>query len=75
LASTAEASVSDSDQTIAGPPEHWAAALAHFATDLASETFLLVGPPDPRALGTFIDEVAPRVRERVAELRAARVEA
>jgi alkanesulfonate monooxygenase SsuD/methylene tetrahydromethanopterin reductase-like flavin-dependent oxidoreductase (luciferase family) len=71
--STAEAPASDGDQTIVGPPDHWADTLTHFATDLGFDTFLLVGPPDPRALGTFIDAVAPRVRERVAELRAARV--
>ena len=55
----------DSDQAIVGPPEHWADVLTHLALDLGFGSFNLVGPPDPGTLKTFIDEVAPDVRERV----------
>jgi hypothetical protein len=44
----------------------------HLALDLGFGTFILLGPPDPDMLRTFIQEVAPDVRERVA---AARVQA
>jgi hypothetical protein len=44
--------------------------LTHFALDLGFGTFLLIGPPDPVMLRTFIEEVAPQVRERVATARA-----
>jgi hypothetical protein len=32
---------------------------------------VLATPPDPQTLTTFIEDVAPRVRERVTERRAA----
>ena len=38
-------------------------------TDLGFGTFVLATPPDPDTLTTFIENVAPKVRERVAELR------
>jgi alkanesulfonate monooxygenase SsuD/methylene tetrahydromethanopterin reductase-like flavin-dependent oxidoreductase (luciferase family) len=41
----------------------WAAGGQH--TDEA-----IVGPPDPETLQTFIEDVAPQVRERVATARA-----
>jgi alkanesulfonate monooxygenase SsuD/methylene tetrahydromethanopterin reductase-like flavin-dependent oxidoreductase (luciferase family) len=63
------APATDVDQTIVGPPEHWAEVLTHFATDLGFGTFVLAAPPDPDALRTFIEEVAPAVRERVSERR------
>jgi alkanesulfonate monooxygenase SsuD/methylene tetrahydromethanopterin reductase-like flavin-dependent oxidoreductase (luciferase family) len=66
----AEAPATDSDQAIVGPPEHWVEALTHFAVDLGFGSFLLVGPPERGALTTFIEDVAPKVRERVAERRA-----
>ncbi len=44
--------------------------LTHFALDFGFGTFLLLGQPDPGTLTTFIEEVAPSVRERVAERRA-----
>ena len=34
--------------------------------DLGFGTFLLIAPPDPAALRTFIEDVAPQVRDRVA---------
>ena len=68
--SAAPAPASDSDQAIIGPPEHWADVLSHFAVDLGFGTFLLIAPPDPDTLRTFIEDVAPLVRERVATARA-----
>jgi alkanesulfonate monooxygenase SsuD/methylene tetrahydromethanopterin reductase-like flavin-dependent oxidoreductase (luciferase family) len=70
FAAAAQGPASDDDQTIVGPPEHWADVLTHFATDLGFSTFVLAAPPDPQALATFVEEVAPVVRERVAERRA-----
>jgi alkanesulfonate monooxygenase SsuD/methylene tetrahydromethanopterin reductase-like flavin-dependent oxidoreductase (luciferase family) len=66
-----QARATDSDQTIVGPPEHWAEVLTHFALDLGFSTFVLAAPPDPDTLTSFIEDVAPRVRDRVAEGRAA----
>ena len=71
FASASQGPATDSDQTIVGPPEHWVVVLTHFALDLGFGTFLLVAPPDPDTLTTFIEDVAPSVRERVAERRAA----
>jgi alkanesulfonate monooxygenase SsuD/methylene tetrahydromethanopterin reductase-like flavin-dependent oxidoreductase (luciferase family) len=68
--SAAQAAATDDDEAIVGPPEHWAEVLTHFATELGFASFVLAAPPDPDALKTFIEEVAPRVRERVAERRA-----
>jgi alkanesulfonate monooxygenase SsuD/methylene tetrahydromethanopterin reductase-like flavin-dependent oxidoreductase (luciferase family) len=67
---TAPAPASDTDETIVGPPEQWAEVLTHFALDLGFGTFLLIGPPDAGTLRTFIEEVAPQVREGVAAGRA-----
>lgn len=67
---SAAAPARDSDQSIVGPPEHWAAVLTHLALDLGFGTFILLGPPDPDLLRTFIEDVAPDVRERVAAARA-----
>jgi hypothetical protein len=61
----------DADRAIVGPPDHWADVLSHLALDLGFETFVLTAPPDPGTLRTFIDVVAPDVRERVAAARAA----
>jgi alkanesulfonate monooxygenase SsuD/methylene tetrahydromethanopterin reductase-like flavin-dependent oxidoreductase (luciferase family) len=68
--SATQGAAADSDQAIVGPPEHWVDVLTHFAVDLGFATFVLVAPPDPAALYTFIESVAPNVRERVAEVRA-----
>ncbi len=67
---TAPRPARDTDQMVEGPPEHWAAVLTHLALDLGFGTFILIAPPDPGALRTFIEEVAPDVRERVAAARA-----
>jgi alkanesulfonate monooxygenase SsuD/methylene tetrahydromethanopterin reductase-like flavin-dependent oxidoreductase (luciferase family) len=69
FAPAASGPASDDDEAIVGPPEHWADVLTHLGLDLGFATFVLIGPPDPDALRTFIDEVAPQVRERVAAAR------
>jgi alkanesulfonate monooxygenase SsuD/methylene tetrahydromethanopterin reductase-like flavin-dependent oxidoreductase (luciferase family) len=61
---------SDTDQGIVGPPEHWVEVLTHFALDIGFGTFVLATPPDPHTLATFIEDVAPQVRQRVAQRRA-----
>ncbi len=68
--STAQGPASDTDQAVVGPPEHWVEVLTRFATELGFGTFVLAAEPAPEALTTFIDDVAPQVRERVAERRA-----
>jgi alkanesulfonate monooxygenase SsuD/methylene tetrahydromethanopterin reductase-like flavin-dependent oxidoreductase (luciferase family) len=60
----------DTDEAIVGPPDHWAEVLTHLALDHGFGTFVVMGPPDPPMLRTFIEDVAPRVRERVAAGRA-----
>ena len=70
ISGTAQAPATDGDQAIVGPPEHWAEVLTHFATDLGFSTFMLAAPPDPDTLKAFIRDVAPMVRDRVAEQRA-----
>ena len=60
----------DTDQEIVGPAEHWVEVLTHLALDMGLATFVLATPPEPETLRTFIEEVAPRVRERVAAARA-----
>jgi alkanesulfonate monooxygenase SsuD/methylene tetrahydromethanopterin reductase-like flavin-dependent oxidoreductase (luciferase family) len=67
--STTQGPASDADQAVVGPPEHWVEVLTHFATDLGFGTFVLVGESDAATLSTFIEDVAPQVRERVAERR------
>ena len=66
----ARAPARDTDEAIVGPPDHWIEVLTHLALDHGFGTFVLMGPPDPRMLRTFIEDVAPRVRERVATARA-----
>jgi alkanesulfonate monooxygenase SsuD/methylene tetrahydromethanopterin reductase-like flavin-dependent oxidoreductase (luciferase family) len=60
----------DTDQEIVGPAEHWVEMLTHLALDMGLATFVLATPPEPETLRTFIEEVAPRVRDRVAAARA-----
>jgi alkanesulfonate monooxygenase SsuD/methylene tetrahydromethanopterin reductase-like flavin-dependent oxidoreductase (luciferase family) len=73
--STSQGPATDTDETIVGTPEHWAETLTHFALDLGFSTLVLVAPPDPSTLTTFIRDVALSVRERVAERRAVTPEA
>jgi alkanesulfonate monooxygenase SsuD/methylene tetrahydromethanopterin reductase-like flavin-dependent oxidoreductase (luciferase family) len=72
LTDTAPEPATDDDRAIVGPVDHWVAVLVHLAADLGFDSFLLGGEPDPTTLRTFIAEVAPAVRERVAALRASR---
>jgi hypothetical protein len=44
--------------------------LAHLALDHGFGTFALIGQPERQTLRTFIEDVAPQVRERVATARA-----
>jgi alkanesulfonate monooxygenase SsuD/methylene tetrahydromethanopterin reductase-like flavin-dependent oxidoreductase (luciferase family) len=66
----APAPAHDTDKSIVGPPQHWAAVLTHLALDLGFGTFILLMPPASDALRMFIKDVAPDVRERVAAARA-----
>ena len=68
--STTQGPAADTDQGVIGPPEHWVEVLTHLALDVGLSTFVLATPPDPDTLCTFIEDVAPNVRERVAERRA-----
>jgi alkanesulfonate monooxygenase SsuD/methylene tetrahydromethanopterin reductase-like flavin-dependent oxidoreductase (luciferase family) len=46
--------------------------LTHLALDIGFGSFILAAPPDPDTLRTFIEDVAPEVRERVAAARSGR---
>ena len=70
FAATAPTPWRDTDQAPVGPPEHWAEVLTELSLEFGFSDFLLVGPPDPDMLRTFIQDVAPAVRERVAVSRA-----
>jgi alkanesulfonate monooxygenase SsuD/methylene tetrahydromethanopterin reductase-like flavin-dependent oxidoreductase (luciferase family) len=72
FSAVAPAPARDTDEAIVGPPDHWTEVLTHLALDLGFGTFVLMGEPDPEMLRTFIEDVAPRVRERVATARADR---
>jgi alkanesulfonate monooxygenase SsuD/methylene tetrahydromethanopterin reductase-like flavin-dependent oxidoreductase (luciferase family) len=72
VAPIVEAGGSDEDQQIVGPRDHWVRVLTHLAVDLGFSTFILWGVPTAPRLRMFIDEIAPAVRERVAEVRASR---
>lgn len=67
-----EAGLSDEDQQIVGPRDHWVNVLTHLATDVGFSTFILWGVPTAPRLRMFIEEIAPAVQERVAEVRAER---
>lgn len=70
FAATAPAPARDTDAAVVGPPEHWAEVLTHLALDLGFGTFALIAPPDRDTLRTFIEGVAPEVRDRVATARS-----
>jgi alkanesulfonate monooxygenase SsuD/methylene tetrahydromethanopterin reductase-like flavin-dependent oxidoreductase (luciferase family) len=69
FAPAAPAPARDTDQAIVGPPDHWVEVLTHLALDLGFSVFGLATHPDPETLRTYIEDVAPRVRERVAAAR------
>jgi alkanesulfonate monooxygenase SsuD/methylene tetrahydromethanopterin reductase-like flavin-dependent oxidoreductase (luciferase family) len=71
FAPVVEAGTSDTDQQIVGPRDHWVNVLTHLAHDLGFSTFIIWGVPTAPRLRMFIQEIAPEVKERVAELRAA----
>jgi alkanesulfonate monooxygenase SsuD/methylene tetrahydromethanopterin reductase-like flavin-dependent oxidoreductase (luciferase family) len=68
----APAPARETDEAIVGSPEHWGEVLTHFALDLGFGTLILIAEPDPDTLLTFIEDVAPQVRERVATARRRR---
>jgi len=72
VAPTIEAGLSDDDTQVIGPRDHWANVLTHLAVDHGFSTFVLWGVPTAPRLRMFIEEIAPAVRERVAEVRASR---
>jgi hypothetical protein len=53
-----------------GPRDHWVNVLTHLAVDHGFSTFVLWGVPTAPQLRMFIDEIAPAVKERVADVRA-----
>ncbi len=62
----------DIDREIVGPPEHWVEVLTHLAADIGFGTFVLTSSTDQETLRTFIEDVGPAVKERVADLRKGR---
>jgi alkanesulfonate monooxygenase SsuD/methylene tetrahydromethanopterin reductase-like flavin-dependent oxidoreductase (luciferase family) len=72
IAPIVEAGASDDDRQIVGPRGHWVDVLTHLAVDHGFSTFVLWGVPTAPRLRMFIDEIAPAVKERVAEVRARR---
>jgi alkanesulfonate monooxygenase SsuD/methylene tetrahydromethanopterin reductase-like flavin-dependent oxidoreductase (luciferase family) len=67
-----ESGTSDDDQQIVGPRDHWVDVLTHLAVDHGFSTFVLWGVPTAPRLRMFIEEIAPVVKERVAETRKRR---
>lgn len=72
VAPAIEAGASDDDRQIVGPRDHWVQVLTHLAVDHGFSTFVLWGEPTVTRLREFIDEIAPAVRDSVAEVRATR---
>ncbi|MGH2614309.1 MAG: LLM class flavin-dependent oxidoreductase [Thermomicrobiales bacterium] len=70
VAPVIESGLSDDDQQIVGPRDHWVNVLTHLGVDHGFSTFVLWGVPTAPRLRMFIDEIAPAVKERVAERRA-----
>jgi hypothetical protein len=69
VAPIVEAGTSGGDTQIAGPRHHWITVLTHLAVDHGFSTFVLWGVPTAPRLRTFIEEVAPAVKERVVKAR------
>jgi alkanesulfonate monooxygenase SsuD/methylene tetrahydromethanopterin reductase-like flavin-dependent oxidoreductase (luciferase family) len=67
-----EAGDNDNDSQIVGPRDHWVKVLTHLVVVHGFSTFVLWGVPAAPRLRMFIEEIAPAVRERVAEVRASR---
>jgi alkanesulfonate monooxygenase SsuD/methylene tetrahydromethanopterin reductase-like flavin-dependent oxidoreductase (luciferase family) len=64
-----ESGESDEDKQIVGPRDHWVNVLTHLAVDHGFSTFIVWGVPTAPRLRMFIEEIAPAVKERVAEVR------
>lgn len=60
------------DQQIVGPIGHWVDVLTRLATEYGFDTFVWGTVPNGATLSMFQEEIAPAVRERVAEIRSAR---
>jgi alkanesulfonate monooxygenase SsuD/methylene tetrahydromethanopterin reductase-like flavin-dependent oxidoreductase (luciferase family) len=73
VAPLVEAGASDDDPQIVGPRDHWVEVLTHLVVDHGFSSFILWGVPTAPRLRMFIEEIAPAVRERVAEVRASRI--
>ena len=69
VAPVVEAGLSDQDTQIVGPIVHWIDVLTRLAVEQGFSTFILWGVPTAPRLRMFIEEIAPAVRERVAEIR------
>ncbi len=63
---SAQGPATDDDQAIIGPSERWIDVSTHLALDIGFSTFVLATDPEPTMLTTFMEEVAPEVRRRVA---------
>ena len=72
FASSVASGGSDEDREIVGPVAHWVDVLTRLAIDVGFSSFVLWGEPEPGRLRTFIEEVAPAVRERVGVVRSGR---
>ena len=72
VAPVIEEGESDDDRQVVGPRDHWVNVLTHLAVDHGFSTFVLWGVPTAPRLRMFIDEIAPAVKARVAEVRAGR---
>jgi alkanesulfonate monooxygenase SsuD/methylene tetrahydromethanopterin reductase-like flavin-dependent oxidoreductase (luciferase family) len=66
---SAAAPPSPTDRQFVGPAAHWVEALTGLALEQGFSTFILWTPPEVHPLRTYIEEVAPAVRERVAAAR------
>jgi alkanesulfonate monooxygenase SsuD/methylene tetrahydromethanopterin reductase-like flavin-dependent oxidoreductase (luciferase family) len=71
VAPVIEAGLSDDDPQIVGPRDHWVNVLSHLALDHGFSTFVFWSVPTAPRLRMFIEEIAPAVKARVAESRAA----
>jgi len=67
-----ESGGSDDDTQIVGPRDHWVEVLTRLVVDQGFSTFVLWGVPTAPRLRMFIEEIAPAVRDRVAEVRGSR---
>jgi alkanesulfonate monooxygenase SsuD/methylene tetrahydromethanopterin reductase-like flavin-dependent oxidoreductase (luciferase family) len=69
FAHVAEAGLGADDRQIVGPPDHWVEVLSRLALEQGFSTFILWGEPAGPRLRTFIEDIAPEVKARVAARR------